>query len=177
VPLDAQAGHRLRVVVSAADIVGEATQTSAPTEVIPPRPSARPLQLPTVSAFVIWHFARSTRGVTVVKLSVDGLSPGETISLTCTGTSCVSRRSPLARRGHCSARRCTRTESSGGDRQTTLAQLFKGLRLKAGARITIAIVKGGMFGRLYSFVIKPRQSTVETSSCLQPGSFTATFAC
>ena len=105
-------GHTLRVAAIASTVVGSGEQLSAPSSVVVPAPPGPPetVRLKAVGAFLTWHFGHRGRASIVAALIVHSLEKGETIRSTCAGRGCVSHRSELARRGHCNARSCTRTQ-------------------------------------------------------------------
>lgn len=175
----ADVGHTLRVAVSAATVAGSGAQTSAPSGLVNAAATEPPTKVPlkTVGAFLTWNFGHHGKASTVKSLVVHSLERDETIRLSCTGRGCLSRRSRLAKHGHCTARICTRTQPAGKTAVLSLADLFQGMHLSAGSRVSIAVVASGRFGRIYTFTMRAHDGPVVKTTCLSPGSFTAVYGC
>jgi len=184
-----QAGHTLRVLVSASNVAGAASSVSSPSAVVAksapspappvvPAPPAQP-RPPVVGATLTWRFAWSHVYTVVKSLIAHGLPAGSFVQVGCKGRGCaflhvhatasVGTRS--CRKGKCTKKRiAARSELS-------LSRLFKSGHLRPGTRITVGIVRAGWIGKSYAFTVRKGQAPDVALTCLAPGSTSTVEAC
>ncbi len=96
----------------------------------------------------------------VSRLTVSGAPKGSRVTLGCTG--------------------CGRFSHKAVKMPATplqLAYLLKGLRLKAGAKVAVAVTRPGYVGNLTVFAFRSRQKPTRQTYCLEPGSSQPKASC
>lgn len=177
----ADIGHELRVLVTGANLAGEATAVSTSTPpiaapaVTPTPPESR---LPLVGATATWRFGRVGRRTLVRSLEIIGLAPRDTVRVACVGGGCNAAHIPhAASHAVCHRDRCAESQTIQRAGQLNVARMFAEMRLEAGSQITVAIAGPGAFGRVYSFTTRRHGSPRLATGCLSPGSLTAMAEC
>ena len=120
-----------------------------------------------ISSSMLWTFRYTASYTTIASMSVNGVSLGTKVIVTCKGHGC-----PFARRASASfgGVRCTPTgKHRCGKGPIALAAEFHRNRLVVGTRITVAIRRPGWIGKFYSFVVVSGQTPQVRISCLAPG--------
>lgn len=120
-----------------------------------------------ISSSMLWTFRYTASYTTIASMSVNGVSLGTKVIVTCKGHGC-----PFARRASASfgGVRCIPTgKHRCGKGPIALAGAFHRNRLMVGTRITVAIRRPGWIGKFYSFVVVSGQTPQVRISCLAPG--------
>ncbi len=116
-----------------------------------------------------WSFAFAPVFTVVRQLAVDGLPPGASINMTCSGRGCPfpSLKLKAGKQARCTSHphRPCRSGSS-----LLLTPSLAQRRLHRGARLTVAIVRSGWIGKFYSFRMRGGAGPLIQISCLAPGS-------
>jgi streptogramin lyase len=177
----ADIGHELRVLVTGANLAGEAIATSTSTSPIvapmatPRLPEAR---LPLLGATATWKFGRAGRRTLVRSLEVIGLAPRDTVRAACAGVGCSAAHvSRAASQVVCHRDRCAESQVVRRGSRLSVAGMFAKMRLAVGSQITVAISRPATFGRVYRFAMRRHGAPGLTTGCLSPGSLTATAEC
>lgn len=131
--------------------------------------AARPPVLGTIASTMDWSFHYTRSYTKVLRLVVDQAPIGARIVVLCRGKGCpfarhVTRvtklkRCPKGQRGCRSLR----------SRAVGLTQLLRKRALRAGAQLTIEIVRTGWNGKYYQFSVRSGRSPGVRISCLAPG--------
>jgi hypothetical protein len=140
-----EVGHRLRAAVTAANALGSGSALSAPSAVVGSY----------VEVSMTWRFGWTRTYTIVQSLVVHGIPQGARVEMACHGGGCPFRAhsasSSHSRRCHKHKCPSTRRRSSS---EKDLTSLFKGSRLRAGARVTVSVVKPGWVGKSYLFTMR-----------------------
>jgi Invasin, domain 3 len=116
-----------------------------------------------------WSFYYTPRYTVVQALALSGSVGGSIITIRCHGRGCPfgTRSAALAGSRQCVTkgrqRQCSTTVNYN------LASSFRGKRLRAGALVTINVVRRGWIGKYYAFKIRPGRGPKLQISCLAPG--------
>ncbi len=120
-----------------------------------------------ISSSMLWAFRYTPSYTTIASMSVNGVSLGTKVIVTCKGHGCPFARRVSAPSGGV---RCTGTgKHRCGKGPIALAGAFHRNRLVVGTRITVEIRRPGWIGKFYSFVVVSRQTPQVRISCLAPG--------
>ncbi|MDQ6818272.1 MAG: Ig-like domain-containing protein [Actinomycetota bacterium] len=120
-----------------------------------------------ISSSMLWTFRWTASYTTIASMSVNGVSLGTNVIVTCKGHGC-----PFARRASASFGVLMRTPTSKhrcGKGPIALAGTFHRNRLMVGTRITVEIRRPGWIGKFYSFVVVSGRTPQVRISCLAPG--------
>lgn len=139
------------------------TPDVAPGPATPQAPQAP--RLPRVSVKVALATGTPKNGRTLVRsLKVTGLRVGDVVGLRCSGTGCRRSASP-------------RPSTLRKGTSLSLTKAVQGLRLRAGAVLSVTVTRAGSIGQVVTFVAAAkRKAPVRTTRCLAPGA-TAPEAC
>ncbi len=123
-----------------------------------------------IASTIQWTWGSITPSyTTIVSISVEGVSLGTKLVITCRGHGCPVARRTITLSGGV---RCTPTgkhhcgHSKG---PLDLSRTFRRHRLVVGTRITVEIRRPGWVGKVYSFLIRPGHQPRVRISCLAPG--------
>ncbi len=119
--------------------------------------ATRPRLTSTASMAVRLH--RAYTGVS--RLTVSGAPKGSRVEVGCTGC----------------GRFTHKAVKSPGPGALQLGYLLKGLRLKAGAKVAVAVTRPGYVGNLTVFAFRSRQKPTRQTFCLEPGSSRPQASC
>ncbi len=120
-----------------------------------------------ISSSMLWVFRFTPGYTTIASMSVNGVSLGTKVVVTCKGHGCPFARRVSAPSGGV---RCTPSgKHRCGKGPIALAGAFHRNRLMVGTRITVAIRRPGWIGKFYSFVVVSGQTPQVRISCLAPG--------
>ncbi len=120
-----------------------------------------------ISSFMLWNFLHAPTYTSVTSMTVNGVSPGTMVIVTCKGQGCPFARRVSALSG---GLRCTRTgKHRCGKGPIDLTGVFDRKRLKVGTRVTIEIRRPGWIGKFYSFVVVSSRSPQVHIGCVAPG--------
>jgi hypothetical protein len=156
-------GHRMRVVVTAANTAGTAAAVSAPSPVVGAK----------VEATVEWSFAWGPSFTIVESLNFHGITAGVHLEVTCRGSGCPFKTAgvtPQVRHSPCHSHHCAPTGGSATVEEAKIGSLFKRRHLRPGAVITVRLTKPGWVGRIHVFTIRAGQRPSHRPACLAPGS-------
>ena len=183
-----EAGDTVRAVVSAGNLAGAATASSAASAVVAgiasPPIQHQPALVTSVSqvlkASMTWRFGWSRSYTVVESLLVHGLPTQASIELSCRGRGCPfrSRHVPLAAVDEpvrCGRHGCRREKLGSGE--VDLGATFARRRLLGGARLTVDLVRAGWIGKAFSFQVRTGAPPRVVIGCLTPGSATRTSPC
>jgi streptogramin lyase len=182
-------GHTLRVVVTATDIAGSASATSAPSAVVsatapPPPPPPPPKVTPSVEASMTWTFGWTRKYTLVESLIAHGVPRDGKVEVVCHGHGCpFSHHASATVAGHhsshhaCHGRKCKQPKPRPQGPEVSLTSLFKGHHLGVGATISVRIVRSGWIGKVFVFTTRSGQTPHVQISCLAPGSTTPGKGC
>jgi hypothetical protein len=117
-----------------------------------------------------WTFAYTPTGTRVVSLRLNGVNPGMSVRIICSGRGCPFRRHAfIARRSH-PCRIVKGRRSCPGAAPLALQKPFAQRILRPGTVITIEIIRAGWIGKVYRFKVGPGREPLVQISCLAPGS-------
>ncbi|HEY6399465.1 MAG TPA: Ig-like domain-containing protein [Solirubrobacteraceae bacterium] len=120
-----------------------------------------------ISSFMLWNFLHTPKYTSVTSMTVNGVSPGTKVIVTCNGKGCPFARRVSALSGGI---RCTPTgKHRCGKGPIDLTRGFDRRRLVVGTRVTIEIRRPGWIGKFYSFVVVSGRSPQVHIGCLAPG--------
>ncbi|HXB63735.1 MAG TPA: hypothetical protein VNV42_02555 [Solirubrobacteraceae bacterium] len=169
-------GHTLRVVVTATNVAGFASEVSNPSAVVatPPPP---PPPLSRVEASMTWTFGWTRKYTVVQSLIVHAVPKGGRVEVVCEGHGCPLghyRSATVARhRSHKTCRphkKCKAAKPRPQGPEVNLTPLFKHSHLRTGDTISVSIVKTGWVGKSFVFTTRSDKTPSVRVSCLAPGS-------
>jgi hypothetical protein len=165
----ADVGHALRAVVTAANLGGSTSTPSTPSSIIGS----------VVDASMTWKFAY-TRRITIVELlAVHELPAGASIEVLCHGVGCpfaLVHAAAASERARCHKHhKCSRPKHTASD--VSIAHLFSGRRLSVGSRIRVAVVKPTWVGKSFLFTMRSNKTPQVQIACLAPGSSQSGVGC
>jgi streptogramin lyase len=173
----ADVGHTLRVTVTATDVAGSASATSAPSAVIaaPPPP---PPPVPRIESPMTWTFGWTRKYTVVQSLVVHEVPKGGRVEVVCHGHGCpfAHHLSATVARHHshqtCNShkKKCKAKKPPPQGPEVSLTRLFKGSHLRVGDTISVSIVKAGWVGKSFVFTTRSGKTPRVQVSCLAPGS-------
>lgn len=182
----ADVGGTVRVVVSASNLAGSSSATSAPSLVVaqapgPPRGAmvAATSPLAVLPVTMTWRFSPARGGARVTTLIAHDLSGGTAIEITCRGRRCPLSRLQFAtptRHTVCHRRGCHAALPTLHHGELSLAEIFGRHLLPVGTSIAVRFFTPGSIGRVYYFSVRRPQTVVRTA-CLAVGSKTAESVC
>jgi hypothetical protein len=120
-----------------------------------------------ISSSMLWDFRFTARYTTIASMSVNGVSLGTNVVVTCRGAGCPFARRVSALSG--GVRCAPAGKHRCGRGPIALGGAFHRNRLKVGTRITVTIRRPGWIGKFYSFVVVSRQTPQVRISCVAPG--------
>jgi hypothetical protein len=156
-------GHRLRAVVTAANLGGSASATSAVSAVVGSQ----------VESGMTWTFGWSRRYSIVESLVVHGVPARASVEVLCVGRGCPfarDRAARVTRRGRCRGPRCEARRRTHSRAEVSLTALFKGRHVGVGTRISVNVVESGWIGKSFVFTVRSNQTPRVQIGCLAPGS-------
>lgn len=140
------------------------TPNPAPTAAPPtPTPAPRPANL-LVNPVLSWDRLRSGR-TRLRSLSVEGVVPGDAITLSCTGRCPNALRAPITTK--------VTTVKRG---KVVLTKLVAGRTLSAGAKLQVRIARAGFADRIATYTIVRGKNPRKATACQAPGD-TVAVAC
>jgi hypothetical protein len=160
IPVQADVGATLRMVVTASNVFGSSAATSAASAVVGSQ----------VEAAMTWGFGVARRFTIVESLTVHQLPTGARVEVTCHGLGCPFAHAHSASKPRCHGshgHRCKRTHASS---EVSLAHLFQGRHLGVGTRIEVNVVKPGWEGKAFLFTTRAGTKPRIQFACLAPGS-------
>ncbi len=114
-------------------------------------------------------FSLHAHYTTILSMVASGVVRGAKVDIACAGQGCrFKSHASLAsgcRKGH----KCPTT--------INLSKLFRGWRLRSGAKLTIGVVKPGYVGKVFFFSFRPPRAPASRVTCLVPGSSTPGRGC
>jgi hypothetical protein len=149
-----------------ADIAGNTATTTCPYSVMAPGLSPSPTMK--------WVFAPAKSFTTIKAMSIAGVPAAASVEVLCNGKGCPfrSRSVKHAAQQHCTGkgkhRRCKTANAKSYS--LSLAGLFHGRRLGAGAKVTVEIYQPGRIGKAYVFTFRASRQPKSVTACLAPGS-------
>lgn len=140
------------------DIVncGPGTDTVTPDGIDLLADCERRVPPPRVRSDVRYRFGYRGSLTRVILLAVARIPSAGAVEVRCRGAGC-----PFA---------ANRVKLRPGQRKLTLTNLFRGRRLRAGARLEVRITKPGAIGKVVRFVMRRNAGPALTRLCLSPGS-------
>jgi streptogramin lyase len=183
-------GHTLRLVVTAGNIGGTTSATSAASAVVQAAPRA-PAQilpggpilnepLPVVASPMTWNFGWARTYTVVDSLVVHGVPVAGLVEVTCHGGGCAFARwrsNAVAPRSACKHRRCGKVGPRLTRGEVDLAGLFEDRHLKVGARVIVTISKPGWIGKSFVFTVRADKPPRVQITCLGSGPSNPTGGC
>lgn len=132
--------------------------------------------LGTIDASMQWKFRYTSRYTRVLQLILSRAPVGSRISITCHGGGCQIKRPALAVSAPmgCGA---TESASCANGRTVNLTPQISQSRLRAHARLTVAITKPGWTGKAYVFAVRAGLPPTVQIGCTPPGSNRITTGC
>ncbi|HWY89834.1 MAG TPA: hypothetical protein VNY31_04115 [Solirubrobacteraceae bacterium] len=173
-------GHTLRAVVTAGNFAGSASAASAPSAIVVASvsPPTTPVllsakeSLPVVRATMTWSFGWSRTYTIVEALAVHDPPAGGLVEVDCRGKGCPFSRRRLVTAvsdRSCSGRKCPRRRRARSPGSTNLADLFRGRRLRVGARISVRVTKTDWVGKSFEFTVRANRPPRVRIVCLASG--------
>jgi hypothetical protein len=133
--------------------------------------TVRPLKLrPTPS--IKWRFAAVGRNTMVKRLVVENVPAQAAVNIACSGTGCRFSGAHDVTGRKCGRKPCKAKRSGHRRRTVDLAPLFAGVRLAAGAKLTVSVTAPNTTGAVWLFGTRARRQPSHAVSCLQPDSTT-----
>ena len=158
-PIDTSSPGAKTFTVSTADVAGNRASSTATYNVVR-RPAGR------VSFTVAFDFGRTRTRTTFTRLRVGGAPPGATITVTCRGSSCPTRKV----KGKHRAIRLTKKATSKPMSLTPWLQR----PLRVGTTLTITATRPDSFGKVKQIRVRAGRGPQITTTCLRPDSKTRT---
>jgi virginiamycin B lyase len=178
-------GHTLRAIVTAGNVAGATTATSAasplvqapPVRPAPPKPPPVVEPPPVVSAAMTWNFGWARTYTVIDSLIVHDVAAGVSIEATCRGSGCAFAHWHLgAAAVHPDCKHGRHSLCGKGNHPVlshnalNLVSLFAGRHLKIGAQITVTAAESGWIGKSFAFTIRADKPPRVQIICLGTGS-------
>jgi virginiamycin B lyase len=173
-------GRSLRATVTASNIAGANTAVSSTSAVIrstPRPPSSTSLPppgeaSPLIASSMTWNFGWTRRYTFVEALLVHDVPTAGVVEVACHGRGCGFehwRSDAVGRRLRCERHGCKVRYPTAVHGTLNLVGLFKGSRLKDGARIVVVVAKAKSIGKSFAFTIQADEAPRVTITCLVNG--------
>jgi hypothetical protein len=169
VPVAAEIGKHVQVLVSAANAGGTARASSNLSQSV----------AGIVEATLRAGFGVARRFSIVEELRALRVPPGGWVEVSCEGKRCPVRHVRTLAVGaveHCHGKRCPKHPKPQGP-TISLERFFGPRHLAVGDRLSIRIVKSGWIGKVYEFTIRSNRRPREAVACLAPGESVPGRAC
>jgi Bacterial Ig-like domain (group 3)/Invasin, domain 3 len=131
-----------------------------------------------INAAMLWNFLFTSTFTKVTSMSVNGVSLGTKVIITCHGDGCPFANHVITLSG---GTRCTPTgkhhcgpHSRG---PVNLTPAFRSHRLVVGTKVTVEIRRPGWIGKFYSFLMRSGRRPQIRINCLAPGLSRPGIAC
>jgi streptogramin lyase len=175
----ADAGGTMRVLVTATNLAGSTTATSASSATVAEIPPTV-VHVRIVGVTLTWRFVPAAHGRSRTRvLTLHHLAPGQTVQTICAGKGCIfghahstGFHAPRCRKG-----RCEYVRTVGHTTDLNLGQLLGAAKLAPGAVITIVVTQPGQIGKAYQLTVKRHGEPTLRVTCRSPGSLTEMAKC
>ena len=158
-----------RALLAAENNAGILLVIECPYTVVPVR--LKPLPL------LRWAFVTVRADTSVRRLLVSDVAAHAKVNLTCHGTGCPFSTAPDVTGARCGSAPCRAKPKQLRRRTVDLTALFSGVRLGAGAQLTVSVTKANAVGGVWLFTTRSGRAPSHRITCLEPGSSTPGQGC
>jgi len=118
-----------------------------------------------------WGFKTVGASSSISRLVVSDVAAKAQVNLICRGSGCPFSTARDVTGARCGSAPCTATARQRRHRRTVdVVGLFSGVKLGAGAQLTVSVTKTNTLGGVWLFTFRSGRAPTERTSCLEPGS-------